>query len=122
MPLSVTVARVMAAEKSRKVRMAPAPVTGAGASKCLRYTQARSHADGSQFRQDSGTTVCGSVTGASALSSKPGRSLPAAAAPNSQPVLNGTVFAAGPPRVSRPATAPPGPAAATAARHGHDAA
>jgi hypothetical protein len=39
--------------------------------------------------------VCGTVTGAKALSSKPGKLLPADAGPKSQPALNGTVRAAG---------------------------
>ena len=60
-----------------------------GASKRLRYIHTRSQADGSQSRQDSGTTVCGSVTSAKPLSSNSGRSLPAEAGPKRQPVPNG---------------------------------
>jgi hypothetical protein len=81
------VACVIAAAKSRNTRL---PVTSGGASKCFRYTHTRSQADGSQFCQDSGATVCGNVTVAKALSSKPGSLLPAEAEPKSQPVLNET--------------------------------
>src|SRR5579862_2243688 len=75
----------MAAAKSRKTRLPSVP---GGASKCLRYAQTCSQADGSQFCQDRGATVCGSVTGVNAWSSKPGWLLSAAAGPKSQPVLN----------------------------------
>src|ERR1700722_10176337 len=75
----------MAAAKSKNPRLPPLP---RGASKCLRYTHTRSQPDGSQFCQDKGATVCGSVTVAKALSSKPGRVLPADAGPKSQPVSN----------------------------------
>jgi hypothetical protein len=60
-----------------------------GASKCLRYVRTCSQSAGSQFCQGSGATVCGSVTVANALSSKPGRLLSAEAGPNSQPLPNG---------------------------------
>src|ERR1700728_554505 len=83
----------MAAEKSRNTRMPSVPD---GASKYFRYAQTCSQADGSQFCQDRGATVCGNVTETKALSSKPGWSLPADADPNSQPALNETVLAAGP--------------------------
>src|SRR5712691_10352344 len=83
----------MAAPKSTNTRLPPVP---GGASKCFRYIHARSQADGSQSCQDSGVTVCGKVTAAKPLSSKPGRSLSAEAGPNSQPVLNETVLTAGP--------------------------
>ncbi len=59
-----------------------------GASKCLRYAHTCSQADGSQSCQDRGATVCGSVTGVNALSSKPGWLLSADAGPKSQPALN----------------------------------
>src|SRR5579859_5130449 len=83
----------MTAPKSRKTRM---PLVAEGASKCLRYVHTCSQAAGSQFCQDRGATVCGRVTVANALSSNPGRLLPADAGPKSQPVLNGIVAAAGP--------------------------
>ena len=83
----------MAAEKSRNTRMPSVPD---GASKCFRYTQTCSQAAGSQFCQDRGATVCGNVTVAKALSSKPGRSLLADAGPKSQPSLNKIVLAADP--------------------------
>jgi hypothetical protein len=79
----------MAAPMSRNTRL---PWWPGGASKCRRYTQVRSQAAGSHSCQDSGVTVCGSVTAARALSSKPGCSQPAVYAPNSQPALNGTVL------------------------------
>src|SRR5579859_2014140 len=98
----------MTAPKSRKTRM---PLVAEGASKCLRYVHTCSQLTGSQFCQDSGATVCGRVTVANALSSNPGRLLPAAAGPNSQPVLNGTVAAAEP-RLAPPAATPAAPPAA----------
>jgi len=52
--------------------------------------------DGFQFCQDSGATVCGSVTVSRALSSKPGWSLSVTNEPNSQPGSNETMLAAGP--------------------------
>jgi hypothetical protein len=68
------------------------PAVPGGASKCFRYTHVRSQADGSQFRQDKGVTVCGKVTASRALSSNPGR-LPAdpGEAPKSHPVPNENV-------------------------------
>jgi hypothetical protein len=69
----------MAATKSTNTRL---PAIAGSASKCFRYTHARSQADGSQSCQDSG------VTAAKALSSNPGRSLPAEAGPKRQPAPN----------------------------------
>src|SRR5271165_2268534 len=51
----------------------------------------RSQQRGSQFCQDRGATVCGNVTFAKALSSKPGRLLPGDATLKSQPVSNETM-------------------------------
>jgi hypothetical protein len=58
MPFSVTVARVMAAAKSRNTRMPSVP---GGASKCLRYTHSRSQADGSQRYAMSARTLRGNA-------------------------------------------------------------
>ena len=81
----------MAAPKSRNTLR---PAASGGASKCLRYTHSRSHAAGSHSCQDSGATVCGSVTACSPLSSNPGRLLSAAAGPKSHPVPNGIIIEA----------------------------
>ena len=78
----------MAAPKSRNTLR---PATSGGASKCLRYTHTRSQAAGSHSCQDSGATVCGSVTASNPLSSNPGRLLPSAAGPNRQPSPNGMI-------------------------------
>src|ERR1700678_823849 len=87
-PLSTGVQLVSAPATSRKTRIPPAC---GSAAKCFRYTQSRCQVPGSQFRQESGVTVCGSVTGCSPESSNPGSVLPAVAGPNNHPVLNGTI-------------------------------
>ena len=96
----------MAAAKSRNTRL---PWWPDGASKRLRYIHTRSQAAGSQSRQDSGTTVCGSVTSANPLSSNSGRSLPADAGPNRHPVPNEceVIRLRGEPRASAPSRAGP---------------
>jgi hypothetical protein len=96
----------MAAAKSRNTRLCSAP---GGASKRLRYIHIRSHSDGSQSRQDSGTTVCGSVTSANPLSSNSGWLLPADAGPNRHPVPNGceVIRLRGEPPASAPSRAGP---------------
>jgi hypothetical protein len=48
------------------------PRKSGGRVKCLRYAQMSCQASGCQFFQESGLTVCGSVTQANALSSKAG--------------------------------------------------
>jgi hypothetical protein len=62
--------------------------------------------------------VCGSVTVASPLSSKPGRSLPAAAGPKSQPVSNETIRVAGPAALAAHVVPDPAACAVSAAGSG----